>query len=186
MPRDVIERMNGHKGGVVWFTGLPGSGKTTLANEVEKEMIQCGIRCVVIDGDCLRKGLNKDLGFSEAHRIENLRRAAEVALMFVEAGFLVLAAFISPSESGRMTVRQCFHREDYTELYIKCSLTECKQRDPKGMYRLAEAGELPNFTGISAPYEPPVQPDFVLDTEKFDLQHCTETLTHYLRLKLKN
>lgn len=184
--REVIESMNGHKGGVVWFTGLPGSGKTTLANEVEKEMLQCGIRCVVIDGDCLRKGLNRDLGFSEAHRIENLRRAAEVALMFVNAGFLVLAPLISPSESGRVIVRQFFQSEDYTELFIKCSLTECKRRDPKGMYRLAEAGVLPNFTGISAPYEPPVKPDLVLDTERFHLQHCVDTLADYLRSKTKN
>jgi adenylylsulfate kinase len=177
--------MNGHKGGVVWFTGLPGSGKTTVANEVEKELLQGGIRCVVIDGDRLRKGLNQDLGFSESHRIENLRRAAEVALMFVEAGFLVLAPLISPSESGRAIVRQRFRREDYMELFVKCSLTECKRRDPKGMYRLAEAGELLYFTGVSAPYEPPFQSDLVLDTESFHLQHCVDTLTDYIRSKTK-
>ncbi len=133
----------------------------------------------------MRKGLNRDLGFSEADRIENLRRAAEVAFMFVEAGFLVLAPLITPSEFGRMIVRKFFQPEDYTELFVKCSLMECKRRDPKGMYRLAEAGELPNFTGISAPYEPPVQPDLVLDTERFHLQHCVETLADYLRLKIK-
>jgi adenylylsulfate kinase len=177
--------MNGHKGGVVWFTGLPGSGKTTLASEVEKVLLHRGKRCVLIDGDRLRKGLNRDLGFSEEHRMENLRRAAEVARMFVEAGFLVLAPLISPSESCRAIVRIRFQPEDYTELYVKCSLAECERRDPKGMYRLAKADELPDFTGISAPYEPPIQPDLVLDTERLHLQHCVDILVNFLLLKIK-
>lgn len=121
--RDKIENLNGHKGGIIWFTGLPGSGKTTIANEVKTELLQCGIRTVIIDGDVLRKGLNQDLGFSEADRLENQRRAAEVTLMFVESGFVVLAPLISPMDVGRQMVRQYFEPEDFTELYVKCRTT---------------------------------------------------------------
>lgn len=184
MPRDLIEKLNGHKGGVVWFTGLPGSGKTTIALEAEKALLEQGVRCVLLDGDRLRKGLNRDLGFSEEQRMENLRRAAEVALMFVEAGILVLAPLISPTESCRDIVRRRFQPEDYTELYVQCSLPECERRDPKGMYRLAREGKIADFTGISAPYDPPAQPDLVLDTELLDVRQCAEILIRHLRPKL--
>lgn len=178
--RYFLEKLNGHKSGVVWFTGLPGSGKTTLAIEVEKRLLQEGIRCTIVDGDRLRKGLNHDLGFTETDRTENLRRAAEISLMFIEAGVLVLAPLISPSESSRAIIKQYFNSEDFTELYVKCSLEVCERRDPKGMYRLARVGTLKNFTGVSAPYEPPLQPDIVVNTESFSLEYCVDFLTDYV------
>lgn len=183
MQRADRETINGHSSGVVWFSGLPGSGKTTLALEVEKELCQRGIRCFVLDGDSLRKGLNRDLGFSDEHRKENMRRAAEVAFMFIEAGFLVLVPMISPTETSRAIVRQRFSRQDYVELYVRCSLAECERRDPKGMYRLAKEGDIPFFTGISAPYEPPVNPDLILDTESSDLRYCVNNLVNYLKMR---
>lgn len=185
IPRKIIESLNGHRGGVVWFTGLPGSGKTTIANKVQQAVLQRGIRCAIIDGDQLRKSLNQDLGFSEEHRIENLRRAAQVAHMFIEAGILVLAPFITPTELCRAIVRQHFQPRDYTELYVKCSLERCVQRDPKGMYSHAIAGKISDFTGISAPYEQPVNPDLTLDTERVELQHCVDNLVYFLHSKVK-
>lgn len=181
----MIESMNTHKGGVIWFTGLPGSGKTTLANNVQHVLLQSNIRCVIIDGDDIRHKLNRDLGFSEEDRMENLRRAAEVTRMFIEAGIFVLAPFITPRESYRTMIRQHFQPEDYTELYVKCSLDTCIGRDPKGMYALALADQLPNFTGISAPYDSPVAPDLKLDTEQLALQQCVDRLTAYIRSKVK-
>ncbi|MDQ0111987.1 adenylyl-sulfate kinase [Paenibacillus harenae] len=178
--RYFLEKMNGHKSGVVWFTGLPGSGKTTLAIEVEKRLLQEGIRCTIIDGDRLRKRLNHDLGFTETDRMENLRRAAVISLMFIEAGVLVLAPLISPFDSSRAIIKQHFNSEDFTELYVKCSLEVCERRDPKGMYRLAREGTLLNFTGVSAPYEAPSQPDIVVDTENFSLEYCVDFLTDYV------
>ncbi|GGG68804.1 adenylyl-sulfate kinase [Paenibacillus radicis (ex Gao et al. 2016)] len=184
MQREIIESLNGHKGGVVWFTGLPGSGKTTIANRVQERLLQSGIRCVVLDGDQLRKGLNRDLGFSETDRLENLRRAAEIAQLFVEAGMFVLAPFITPTDSCRAVVKSYVKEEDYSELYVKCSLDSCVQRDPKGMYSLAIAGKLPQFTGISAPYEPPVNSDLVIDTECCELQQCVDILVQFVQSKL--
>lgn len=168
------QRINGHRSGVVWFTGLPGSGKTTLALEVEKELFRRGIRCFVLDGDRLRGSLNSDLGFTDSDRRENLRRAAEVASMLMEAGLIVLAPFISPLEADRALVRQRFEAEDFIELYVKCSVEECERRDPKGMYALARTGDIPYFTGISAPYERPLEPDLVINTEINPLDKCVD------------
>ncbi|WP_042161000.1 adenylyl-sulfate kinase [Paenibacillus gorillae] len=185
MQRERLEGLNGHKGGVVWFTGLPGSGKTTIANRVQEKLLELGIRCVVLDGDQLRKGLNRDLGFSETDRLENLRRAAQVAQLFVEAGSFVLAPFITPTDSCRAVVKSFFKTEDYSELYVKCALDSCVRRDPKGMYSLALEGELPDFTGVSAPYEPPVEPDIVIDTECVELQPCVDTLVDFVQSRLQ-
>jgi len=185
MHRNWIEKLNGHKSGVVWFTGLPGSGKTTIALEAEKMLLEQGIRCVLLDGDRLRKGLNRDLGFSEEQRMENIRRSAEVAHMFIEAGVLVLAPLISPTESCREIVRQRFRPEEYTELYVRCSLAECERRDPKGMYLLARAGKIAEFTGITAPYDPPAEPDLVLDTELLDVRQCADRLIGFLQPKIR-
>lgn len=185
MHRHLFEILNGHRGGVIWFTGLPGSGKTTLADELQKMLLQLGIRCVVLDGDRLRKGLNRDLSFTEQDRMENLRRAAEMAAAFVEAGCLVLAPLISPLESCRAMVRQHFQPADYTELYVKCSLDECMRRDPKGMYQLAVKGIIPDFTGVSAPYEAPSQPDLILDTEWLSVEQCVEQCKQMIVGKIK-
>jgi adenylylsulfate kinase len=175
------ESINGHSGGVVWFSGLPGSGKSTLALAVEAELFKRGARCIILDGDQLRQGLCRDLGFSDDDRNENLRRASVVASMFVEAGFIVLVPMISPSEIGRAIVRKSFRTEDFVELYVKCSIAECEYRDPKGMYRMARQGEIPSFTGISAPYEPPENPDIIVDTERYVLPLCVDILVGYLR-----
>jgi adenylylsulfate kinase len=174
------ELVNRHLGGVIWFSGLPGSGKTTLALALESELFKQGVRCYILDGDLLRKGLCRDLGFSNKDRHENLRRASEVATMFIEAGFIVLAPMISPTETSRRQVRQRFQEPDFVELYVKCSLAECERRDPKGMYRLAREGVLPRFTGISAPYEAPVNPDIIVDTEQQTITECVNILTGYL------
>ncbi|MCR8658700.1 adenylyl-sulfate kinase [Paenibacillus endoradicis] len=185
MQRQLIESMNAHRGGVIWFTGLPGSGKTTLAINVQYELLQSNIRCAIIDGDVIRHKLNCDLGFSEEDRMENLRRAAEVTRMFIEAGIFVLAPFITPSDTCRAMIRQHFQPEDYTELYVECSLAACIERDPKGMYALALADKLPNFTGISAPYDPPIAPDLTLDTQQLALQQCVDKLIEYIQNKVK-
>lgn len=128
----------------------------------------------------MRKGLNHDLGFTEADRMENLRRAAVISQMFIDAGVLVLATLITPFESSRAMIKQHFNSEDFKVLYVKCSLEECERRDPKGMYRLAREGTLPNFTGVSAPYEPPLQPDIVIDTECLSLEYGVDFLTDYV------
>lgn len=185
MHRHLFETLNGHRGGVIWFTGLPGSGKTTLADALQKMLLELGIRCVVMDGDRLRKGLNRDLGFTEEDRMENLRRAAVMAATFVEAGCLVLAPLISPLESNRAMVRQHFQPADYMELYVKCSLEECMRRDPKGMYQLALTGIIPDFTGVSAPYEAPSRPDLIVDTEWLSVEQCVKQCKQLIVGKIK-
>ncbi|WP_052476265.1 adenylyl-sulfate kinase [Cohnella kolymensis] len=174
------EKRNGHRAGVVWFTGLSGSGKTTLAVELEEMLFERNVRCRILDGDRLRSGLNQDLGFSEQDRLENIRRTSEAASLFVEAGFVVLAPLISPYEAGRQLARQRFESEDFIELYVRCSLFECERRDPKGMYQLARAGRIPEFTGISAPYEVPANPELTVDTERYQVRQCAHSVIEYL------
>ncbi|WP_422656801.1 adenylyl-sulfate kinase [Paenibacillus sp. EC2-1] len=175
--RAVHEHLNGHRGGIVWFTGLSGSGKTTLSQNVEKNLIDQGFKCVVIDGDHLRAGLNRDLGFSEADREENLRRAAEVAEMFLRVGFIVLLPLISPSSEVREKIRLRYQPKDYVEIYVKCSLTACERRDPKGLYHKARRGEIRNFTGIDAIYEVPTRSELTIDTEYKSIHVCVTELT---------
>ncbi|MGO4545094.1 adenylyl-sulfate kinase [Paenibacillus sp. 2TAB23] len=170
------ERVNGHKGKVLWFTGLPGSGKSTLAAETERELFQRGIRCVVLDGDQLRSGINSDLGFTDEARRENLRRAAEIASLFLHIGFVVLVSMISPSAEDRSKIRQQFLSEEYMEVYVKCSLKMCEQRDPKGLYRKARSGLIKQFTGIDSLYEPPLEAELTLDTEYKPLEYCVQVL----------
>jgi len=162
------ERLNGHRGVCLWFTGLSGSGKSTIAREVEKILFERGAHVYVLDGDNIRHGLNKDLGFSPEDRTENIRRIGEVAKLFVDAGFIVITAFISPYRKDRDAVRAIMEEGDFVEVYIKCNLEVCEQRDPKGLYKKARAGEIPEFTGISAPYEEPLQPELVIDTATDD------------------
>jgi len=161
--------LNNHRSGLVWFTGLPSSGKSTIAHRLEKELFSRSIRTYVLDGDNVRHGLNSNLGFSREDRKENLRRIVELSKLMVDAGLIVLAAFISPYREDREYVRGRFDRDNFLEIYVKCSVEECEKRDPKGNYERARSGIIKNYTGISAPYEEPRAPDLLIDTEKLDL-----------------
>lgn len=169
--REEREKLYGHKSVVLWFTGLSGSGKSTLAHAVENALFDSGCRTYVLDGDNVRHGLNKNLGFSPEDRSENIRRIGEVAKLFGEAGVIALTAFISPYRADRDQARQ-ISGDSFIEIFAKCSLDICEQRDPKGLYKKARAGEIPEFTGISAPYEEPEHAEIVLDTGKSSLDDC--------------
>lgn len=159
------ERLNGHSGKVVWFTGLSGSGKSTLANMLEQELhAQCR-HTYILDGDNIRQGLNKDLGFSDADRAENIRRIAEVSKLMMDAGLVVLTAFISPFEQDRESARALIGRANFVEVFVDTPLQVCEQRDPKGLYQKARNGQLSNMTGIDSPYEAPANPDIVIRGE---------------------
>lgn len=165
------EGLNGHKGAVIWFTGLSGAGKSTLAHSVEERLHQLGCRTYVLDGDNVRHSLCADLGFSEADRHENMRRVIETAKLFADAGVITLAAFITPFEKDRELARQRLGG-DYHEIYCRCSLDICEQRDIKGLYKRARAGEIQQFTGISSPYEEPRHAELTLDTGTTSLEEC--------------
>lgn len=173
--------LNGHKSCVLWFTGLSGAGKSTLAVELEKQLWQRNIRSYVLDGDNIRHGLNKNLGFSPEDRTENIRRIGEVARLFVDAGLFALTAFISPYREDRHIVRSLFEDGEFIEIYVKCSVNECARRDPKGLYKKAKAGEIQNFTGISAPYEAPDHPEITIDTEILTVDESIQQVIHYLQ-----
>jgi adenylylsulfate kinase len=175
------QQLNQHKSCVLWFTGLSGSGKSTLANEVERELHVLGVRTFLLDGDNIRHGLNKDLGFSDEDRIENIRRIGEVSKLFVESGQIVLTAFISPFQSDREEARRLFPKGEFVEIYVKCPLHICEIRDPKGLYKKARKGEVPNFTGIDSPYEVPEQPEVEIDTEKMSLKQSVQSVLLYLQ-----
>lgn len=163
------EHLNGHAGKVIWFTGLSGSGKSTLANALEKELHAQGKRTYILDGDNIRQGLNKDLGFTEADRVENIRRVAEVAKLMLDAGLIVMTAFISPFRAEREMARELIGEENFIEVFVDTPLEECEKRDPKGLYKKARRGELPNMTGINSPYEAPEQPEIIIKTANTDL-----------------
>ena len=172
------EVLNQHKGGVFWFTGLSGAGKSTLAHAVEEELHLAGYRTFVLDGDNVRHGLCADLSFSDDDRKENIRRVGHMSKLYVEAGIIVLTAFISPFRSDRDNVRKICGN-DFHEIYCKCSLDVCEERDVKGLYKRARAGEIPDFTGISSPYEEPVKPELEIDTEShFD--ECSSQVYTYM------
>lgn len=165
------EQLNGHKSVILWFTGLSGAGKSTLAHAVEEYLHQLGCRTFVMDGDNVRHGLCADLGFSEENRKENIRRVGETAKLFLEAGVIVLTAFISPFCSDRARVRKLVPHGEFLEIYCRCPLDVCEARDVKGLYKRARAGEIKNFTGISSPYEEPVAPELVVDTAGLSLEN---------------
>jgi len=177
--RERREKRNTHKGAVVWFTGLSGSGKSTLAHTVEEHIFKLGCQAYVFDGDNVRHGLCSDLGFSEADRSENIRRIAEMCKLFVDAGLIALTAFISPLHSDRRRVRELLG-EDFIEIYCLCPIEVCEQRDVKGLYKKARAGEIEEFTGISAPYEVPERPDLVIETDRLSLEQGTEKIVQLL------
>ena len=166
------EQQNNHRGVILWFTGLSGAGKSTLAHAVEEELHQRGCRTFVLDGDNVRHGLCGDLGFSNEDRIENIRRVGEIAKLFMEAGLIVLTAFISPFRSDRERVRGMVEHGDFVEIYCNSSLEICESRDVKGMYKKARAGQISEFTGISSPYEVPEKPELVVDTGVLELDVC--------------
>ncbi|MBO2544787.1 adenylyl-sulfate kinase [Salegentibacter sp. BDJ18] len=178
-------KLNGHDSCVVWFTGLSGSGKSTIANLVENELFKKGIKTFSLDGDNIRKGLNNNLGFSAEDRHENLRRIAEVAKLFVESGSVIIASFISPLEKDREMIKGIIGRSNYIEVFVNTSLEECERRDVKGLYKKARAGEIKNFTGIDAPYENPVNPDIEINTEKESLEEATHRIFKLLQKKLE-
>lgn len=175
------ERLNGHKGAVVWFTGLSGAGKSTLAHAVEEELYQLGCRTYVFDGDNVRSGLCSDLGFSAADRSENIRRIGEMTKLFVDAGVIALTAFISPLRADRERVRRLIGAADFIEIHVQCPLAVCESRDVKGMYQKARAGQIKEFTGISAPYEEPEQPDLVVNTGEETLSESVNKVMNILR-----
>ena len=177
------KRQNGHKGHVLWFTGLSGSGKSTVASAVERELHQRGIRTYILDGDNVRTGLNSDLDFSAASREENIRRIAHVSALMKDAGLVVLSAFVSPYQKDRDFVRECAH-SDFSEIFISTPLEVCEQRDVKGLYAKARAGEISNFTGISAPFEKPTNPELDVPTHKMSIEEATAMVVDYINTKI--
>ena len=176
--RERRETLNGHRGGLFWFTGLSGAGKSTLAHSVEEQLHQQGYRTFVLDGDNVRHGLCADLSFSDDDRKENIRRVGHMAMLYVEAGIVVLTAFISPFRADRDNVRK-IAGADFHEIYCKCSLEVCENRDVKGLYKRARAGEIQDFTGISSPYEEPEFANLTVDTESH-LEDCTREVYDYI------
>ncbi|WP_445490776.1 adenylyl-sulfate kinase [Niallia sp. 03133] len=172
-----------HHSYVLWFTGLSGSGKSTVANAVAKRLYDDHTNNYVLDGDNIRFGINKDLGFSEEDRKENIRRIGEVSKLFVDSGQVVLTAFISPFREDRDKVRELLEEDEFIEVYVKCSLAACEKRDPKGLYEKARQGIIKDFTGISSPYEEPNKPELIINTEKNSIEDCVEQIVQYLKGK---
>jgi adenylylsulfate kinase len=178
--RDDRENIRGHRGGTVWLTGLSGSGKSTIAVELEKQLWDRGVHAFVLDGDNVRHGLNKDLGFSPEDRTENIRRIGEVAKLFTESGTVTITAFISPYRDDRNQVRALMSDGDFHEVFVDCALDVCEQRDPKGLYKKARAGQIPEFTGISAPYEAPEKPELVIPSDRQSVAESVGQLIRHL------
>lgn len=173
-------KVNGHDSFVLWFTGLSGSGKSTIANKVEEALFYKGINTYSLDGDNIRSGINKGLGFTKEDRLENLRRIAEVAKLFVDAGIVTIAAFVSPLISDRDQVKQIVGENDLIEIFVDTSLEECERRDVKGLYQKARAGKIKNFTGIDSPYEAPEDPDIHIKTEHTKVDDAVLDILNYL------
>jgi adenylylsulfate kinase len=180
LTKEDYQRRNGHRPLVLWFTGLSGSGKSTLAHAVEEQLFEKGWYTYILDGDNIRHGLNGDLGFSEDDRRENIRRIGEVSRLFTDAGLVVLAAFISPFREDRERVRALFEPGEFVEVYVKCPLGICEERDPKGLYRKARAGQLPEFTGIDSPYQEPPRPELVIHTGEMDVPTSVQRVLNFL------
>lgn len=179
---------NQHNSFLIWFTGLSGSGKSTIANLVEKALFEKGIHTYTLDGDNIRKGINNDLSFSPEDRTENIRRIAEVSNLMIDAGLVVLAAFVSPYKKDRENIRTIVKDVNFVEIYINTSVEECERRDVKGLYKKARAGEIKNMTGISAPYEAPERPDVEIKTEEESIEDSVKRIIDYItpKLNLKN
>jgi bifunctional enzyme CysN/CysC len=178
--RELRESMNGNKSKLLWFTGISGSGKSTIANEIEKHLYSMGIRTYILDGDNIRHGLNNDLGFNDADRVENIRRVGEVAKLMIDAGIFVISSFISPFISDREMVRTMMEEKDFIEVFINTPIEIAEERDPKGLYKKARSGEIPNFTGISSPYEKPLSPDIEIDTTKLSPKDSAKKILDFI------
>ena len=178
--RKMREEANGHRSVVLWFTGLSGSGKSTIAHALEGRLYDRGCTTYVFDGDNVRHGLCSDLGFDREDRSENIRRIGEMVRLFVDAGFIALTAFISPFREDRDRLKSIIGEADLIEIYCQCDIAVCEKRDVKGLYARARKGEIPDFTGISSPYEEPLAPDLVLDTDKLDLEQTLDKIENLL------
>lgn len=174
------ERIKRHKACILWFTGLSASGKSTIAHELEYVLNEKNIHTYILDGDNVRHGLNKNLGFSKEDREENIRRVGELTKLFADAGIVTIAAFISPFAKDREAVRNLIKDADFVEIYAKCPVSVCQERDPKGLYKKAVSGELKEFTGISHPYEEPLKAEIVLETDKLSVEQCVVNIMDYL------
>lgn len=182
--RTLREKLNGNRGVCVWLTGLSGSGKSTIANELDFQLNEKGVHTYLLDGDNIRLGLNANLDFSDSGRKENIRRIGEVAKLFVDAGIVVITAFISPFAEDRNNVRKLLSDNDFVEILVQCDLETCELRDPKGLYKKARLGEIKDFTGISSPYEEPKNPELIIDNGKnSDLNFNVEKIIQYLENK---
>lgn len=178
------ERQLQQRSVVLWFTGLSGSGKSTLALALEQRLSEEGFLCHILDGDNVRSGINRDLGFSDAERRENIRRIAEVCRMFIDAGIITLATFLSPSEELRTMARGIIGNDDFVEIYLSTPLEECERRDVKGLYRKARCGVITDFTGVDSPFEPPHAPQLIINTEERDVEECVEDIMQYIRPRI--
>jgi bifunctional enzyme CysN/CysC len=186
IPREEREQRNGHKAGVVWLTGLSGSGKSTIAKAVEERLFDDDIQTMMLDGDNVRHGLSGDLGFTPADRKENIRRVSEVARLFFEQGNVTLCSFVSPYQEDRDRAKELLPedvRDRFLEVHVDCPLEVCKERDTKGLYAKAEAGKIANFTGVSAPYEAPEDPDVVVNTDEDDIETCVDQIVETLEAR---
>jgi adenylylsulfate kinase len=173
-------QLNGHRGCTVWLTGLSGSGKSTIAVDLEKRLLERGVRTYILDGDNIRHGLNKNLGFSPEDRTENIRRIGEVAKLFTDAGLVAITAFISPYRADRDQVRALMQAGDFIEVFVDCPVEVCEQRDAKGLYKKARAGEIEEFTGISAPYEAPAKAELTINTAGQSVEESAKQILTYL------
>lgn len=185
LTRNDKEQLLSQRGLMVWFTGLSGSGKSTIAIALERELQQRGILCRILDGDNIRSGINRNLGFSAADRMENIRRIAEVGKLFVDTGIVTIAAFISPDNAMRAMAVDIIGNDDFLEVWVSTPLQECERRDVKGLYAKARRGEIPNFTGISAPFEAPENPAIALDTSVLSLEESVKRLLALILPKIK-
>ena len=174
---------NRHKSCVLWFTGLSGSGKSTLANAIDHELFRLNFHSYVLDGDNIRHGLNRDLSFDAKDRKENIRRIGEVAKLFVDSGQIVSTAFISPFREDRQFVRNMFEMGEFIEIFVNCPIQVCENRDPKGLYRKARNGEIPEFTGISSPYEVPDHPEIIIETNEMTIDESVKKIMKFLKQK---
>ena len=185
LQRNDREKLLGQKGIMLWFTGLSGSGKSTLAIALERELYNSGILCRILDGDNIRTGINNNLGFTETDRVENIRRIAEVAKLFVDCGVVTIAAFISPTEQIRQMAADIIGKDDFFEIYVNTPLEICEERDVKGLYKKARQGEIKNFTGISAPFEAPLNPAITIDTSACSLEGSVNLLKKIIIPQIK-